>query len=399
MSALAAALCAWLAAAGVAARQAPRTELNFIPFIGGDTDVGVGVGGAGDLSSWPAGGNPYRWRLEFAGMITFKSQQGGGLQIPFQDYYLILAFPHLTPSGRLRLELRPSFTDETTQRYYGIGNASPRPPPDVTRADWQYGRTHAHAAAALRWPILGERLFLRPMIDLSYSAVQVHTGSLLARQRQEGSATVRDLLDGPLAFASIGFETRVEYDARDSELVTGSGSFHSLRVRYVPPLLGGFYHFAQMNLTLRQYRSVGPVTFAGRLMGDMLVGNPPFYELTRIDESSVMGGGKGLRGVPGQRYYGKIKLFGNFEVRTELLKVTVRGKPFVLSPAVFADGGRVWADFQSHPELDGTGLGLKYGFGGGIRLQQGTTFVVRAEVAWSPDAEPIGAYFNAGQLF
>src|SRR3954470_16308053 len=226
MSALAAALCAWLAATGVAARQPPRPQLNFIPFVGGDTDVGVGVGGAGDLSSWPTGSDPYRWRLEWAGMITFKSQQGGGLQIPFQDYYLILAFPRLTPGGRLRLELRPSFTNETTQRYYGIGNASPRPPPDLERADWQYGRTHTHAAAALCWPIHGERLFLRPMVDLSYSAVDVRTGSLLAQQRQEGSATVRNLLDGPLKFASIGFETRVDYDARDGELITRTGSFH-----------------------------------------------------------------------------------------------------------------------------------------------------------------------------
>jgi hypothetical protein len=35
----------------------------------------------------------------------------------------------------------------------------------------------------------------------------------------------------------------------------------------------------------------------------------------------------------------------------------------------------------------------------GLRVQKGKAFVVRADVAWSPDARPIGGYFTAGQLF
>jgi hypothetical protein len=34
-----------------------------------------------------------------------------------------------------------------------------------------------------------------------------------------------------------------------------------------------------------------------------------------------------------------------------------------------------------------------------VRFQQGSAFVVRGDVAWSPDARPIGAYFTAGQMF
>jgi hypothetical protein len=399
---LAVVTCAWLATApGVQAQQQQgrRTELNFIPFVGGDTDVGIGTGGAGDLSGLDPAHLPFRWRLEAAGMITFKSRQGGGLSIPFQDYYLMLAIPNLPPNHKLRLEIKPSFTDESTQRYYGLGNAAPRPPPDVPRENWQYERTHAHAAVALRWPFLREGFYFRPQAELSYSSVDIHPSSILAQQRLFGSPAVRNLLDGPLQFASLAFEGRLEFDGRDNELITRSGVYNGVRLRYVPPLLNSFYHYAQANVTLRAYRSLGSVTFCGRLVGDALVGNPPFYELTRIDESSVMGGGKGLRGVPGQRYYGKIKIFSNVELRAELLHFHIKSKPFAVSPTVFADGGRVWADYQFHPELDGTGLGLKYGLGGGIRVQQGTTFVVRAELAWSPDAEPVGAYFNAGQLF
>jgi len=396
---LAVATCAWLATIAVAAQDGRRTEFNFVPFIGGDSDVGIGFGGAGDLSRLTPDDQPFRWRIEMGGIITFKRREGSSLQIPFQDYYLVLAIPNLPPARRLRLEVRPSFTDEATQRFYGVGNASPAPPPDLPREDTQYHRTHAHAAAALRFPFLRPGLFLRPQAEISYSAVEMGQNSLLAQQRANGSPAVRNLLDGPLKFASVAFEARLEHDGRDNELITRSGFYNSVRLRYMPPILDPAYHFIQANVTLRAYRSLGPVTFSGRLVGDALAGNPPFYELTRIDESSVMGGGKGLRGVPGQRYYGKLKAFTNVEVRTELVHFHIKSKPFLVSPAVFADGGRVWADYQRHPELDGTGLGLKYGLGGSIRVQQGTTFVVRAEVAWSPDAEPIGAYFNAGQMF
>jgi hypothetical protein len=60
----------------------------------------------------------------------------------------------------------------------------------------------------------------------------------------------------------------------------------------------------------------------------------------------------------------------------------------------------VWTELgQSHPDLDGSGLGLKYGTGGGLRLRQGKTFVLRADLAWSPDATPVGGYFTMGEMF
>jgi hemolysin activation/secretion protein len=71
----------------------------------------------------------------------------------------------------------------------------------------------------------------------------------------------------------------------------------------------------------------------------------------------------------------------------------------MLSTVGFFDAGRLWSDFHANEKLDGKGLGLKLGVGGGLRLQQGQAFVVRTDVAWSPDARPIGAYVTAGQVF
>jgi hemolysin activation/secretion protein len=82
-----------------------------------------------------------------------------------------------------------------------------------------------------------------------------------------------------------------------------------------------------------------------------------------------------------------------------LWRFHVRGSEYELGSVAFFDAGRVWADLHAVPELDGTGLGLKYGTGIGLRLHKGKTFVLRADVAWSPDARPLGFYFLAGQMF
>jgi hemolysin activation/secretion protein len=141
------------------------------------------------------------------------------------------------------------------------------------------------------------------------------------------------------------------------------------------------------------------VTLAGRLVADVLYGTPPFYALAVFEDTYAIGGLNGVRGVPGQRYYGKVKALGNVELRTELVTFHALGKPMTFGVVGFFDGGRVWADTSLQPQLDGTDFGFKYGTGGGLRLQSGAAFVLRADVAWSPDANPVGAYVGAGQMF
>jgi hypothetical protein len=195
----------------------------------------------------------------------------------------------------------------------------------------------------------------------------------------------------------------VQYDSRDNDVVTRRGMFLSAFLRYSPRITSELpYAYERVTLKAQLYGT--PVrrwlTLSFRLVGDTLLGSPPFYELARFDETPAVGGGKALRGVPAQRYYGKVKLFENLEARSEILPFTFRGKKMVLGAAVFLDAGRTWTELgTSNPQLDGTGLGLKYGVGGGLRLQEGQSFVVRADVAWSPDAQPIGAYFAAGEIF
>ena len=75
------------------------------------------------------------------------------------------------------------------------------------------------------------------------------------------------------------------------------------------------------------------------------------------------------------------------------------GKKNTFGLAAFVDAGRVFADFESSPELDGSGFGLKYGTGAGLRVAAGDSFVLRFDVGWSPDADPVGAYLTSGHAF
>jgi outer membrane translocation and assembly module TamA len=180
------------------------------------------------------------------------------------------------------------------------------------------------------------------------------------------------------------------------------GHYHTIRLDYAP---GGSeqlpYRFLRSNLALRQYVPLLPqrLTFAARLMVDALFGQPPFYELARFDNTFAIGGGRGLRGIPAPRYYGMLKLLANLELRVKILTFDLFDKPHELGLVGFTDLGRVVADYDSLAELDGSGLGIKVAYGGGIRLRAGKSFVLRADVAGSKAEGSFSAYLAAGHLF
>jgi outer membrane protein assembly factor BamA len=302
--------------------------------------------------------------------------------------------------GRGRLELRPSFTHENNVRYIGLGNDSFALRPEVAARDL-YTRTHPALSVRARLPLRGALQLLAGML---YTQVWVDYGPLsnIERDLTVGSTQVKELLVVDRAAGLNLFEGGLLFDTRDNELNPGAGQAHQIKVRvcpwgvhYIP------YRYVQIDAIARGYRSVadGLVVLAARVVGDLQAGSVPFYELSRYEESSALGGANGVRGVPSDRFYGKRKIFGNFEARASLLHFVARNSHYELGVTGFFDAGRVWAADGPAPELDGFGIGLKYGIGGGLRLRKGETFVLRGDLAWSPDARPIGIYLLAGHMF
>jgi outer membrane protein assembly factor BamA len=385
--------------------SAAHNEFNLLPVVGGTTDIGIGGGYFAGLAHVQEGYDPYIWNIESAGLVTFKLVEGK-VVLPYQDDYIQLTVPRLFGKP-LRFELRSEYSWETTLGYYGLGNASPAPAANASTYN-QYGRLHPELLIDARWRVV-DHLAAMAGVGFTESWLQVRQDSKLQSDLTNGSPEVKSLL-GSVNTAGVATALGgLQWDTRDNEVSSHSGSYDTVGVRISP---GGIketpYRYAQLTAIARAFVPIaGPrVVLAMRLVGDVLIGQPPFYELSRFEDAYAtyaLGGQNGVRGVPGQRYYGKVKVLGNLEVRTEISSFHALGKPMTWGIVGFMDGGRVWADTSYHPELDGTGIGLKYGVGGGLRLQSGSSFVLRADVAWSPDASalgsPVGGYFAAGQMF
>lgn len=383
---------------------AQKTEVAVVPFFGGDSDIGIGGGALSTFARLDKDYKPFIWRTESVAFISFKPSESGGLQVPFQDYFLKLTMPHLV-RNRLRFELRPSFTWLSTMKYYGLGNDSKFEPSTGGAAGDRYnefGRINPALRASMR-------VYMNKDVSLFMGGVYTHNwldvpaDGKLASDMRTGSDDVKRLLGATRSHGVFQFEYGIIYDRRDSETSTTKGMFHQATIRFSPGGEGLVlpYQYGNANLTTRFFLPLGSarVVLAVRGIVDLLFGNVPFYELARYEDNNAIGGVNGVRGVPAQRYYGKAKAFGNIELRTQLFDAEISNKVYKFGVVAFFDGGRVWADYEAHPELDGSGLGLKYGVGGGLRIQSGDSFVLRSDIAWSPDARPLGGYFSAGQMF
>lgn len=374
------------------------TEFTALPVAGGDSDIGFG---GGYVMSWARKEpdlEPYRYRIESAGAITFKPK-GEGVEVPYFDDYLLAKFPHLV-RNEVQLELRLSYTREHTLKYFGLGNASVIPAGREPKDDYfEYKRTHPTLEARL-----GRRLFwsLWLFVGMSYTHnwVKVPEGSLLAEDRERGGKH-GELLRSEGQHGVGEFSYGLDWDTRDDDVSPRSGQHHTARIDLSP---GGAnevpYRYARVNATFGFFQELYPkrVVLAFRVAGDALLGDVPFYELPRFDRT-YFGGGKAVRGVPAQRYYGKVKLLSNVELRTTLFGFEAFDKPYEVGVTGIFDTGRVFIDYGRYPELDGSALGLKYGVGGGLRLHAGKTFVLRTDCVWSPDANPVGLYLAGGHVF
>ncbi len=377
-----------------------HNEFNLLPVGGGTTDIGIGGGYFMGYDRVTPTKAPYEWNVESAGFVTFAPGHGGGVIVPYQDLYVKLDVPRFFRN--IELEIRPEYSWETTLNYFGLGNASSAVVPvGAPNKYFLYGRLHPEVDIDLRWRFV-DHVNGRTGLRYVQSWLQVDNDSKLAEDLRTGSAEVKSLLGSTAPSGVALFNYGLQVDTRDNIVSTHAGTFDSLDLQVSP---GGPswlpYRYLEATADLRVFVPIWRpyITLAARVVGDVLYGDPPFYALARFEDTYAIGGLNGVRGVPGQRYYGKMKALGNVELRTEILSLHAFGNNMVFGAVGFLDGGRVWADTSLHPELDGSRIGLKYGVGGGLRLQSGSAFVLRLDVAWSPDATPVGAYFAAGQMF
>jgi hypothetical protein len=379
-----------------------ETELSVVPFAGGNSDVGFGGGYIASLARLRAPLEPYVYRIDTTGSVTFTGDGQGGVRVPYADVFLRWKFPHLI-ANRLGVELRASYTRETNLHYFGLGNASSIPD-GRERGDAFFEHTRVHPMLRVNWDYRLKPLSFSWGMSYTENLLDVPAGTLLANDFASPQPYVRQLVGSARAHGVPTLSFGAAWDTRDDEVAPVRGFQVEQELDLTPGTFGNaHYRFARWTNGLQLFVPLIPeqrrLVFAARVASDLLFGNPPFYELPRFDDSFAIGGSKGVRGVPAQRYYGKIKLLANLELRTELLSGRVLGLQRRLGLVAFFDTGRLWADYRRHADLDGSGLGLSYGFGGGLRLASGKTIMLRFDLAWSPEAGGTSGYLLAGHMF
>ncbi len=421
-------LCALVAAgAESASTDAPidpnRTEVGLLPAINYDSDLGFGFGVLAAIARFEEGVEPYAWRIQVLLYATARDR-GAGLEFPFHSDYVIFDVPAFL-DRRLRLTGQAAFAQFSNSGYYGFGSRSQRTPlPDApTETELRfhtYERTYPSAQANLRWqlidrpvPVGKERLELFGGSRVAYNAFQIYPGSLLEQDilRAGGAGddgeTLRALLQGTSDHILWVLNVGLLLDTRDQEFVPTTGTFTELSARVSPGL---DQDLAYVGFTLNSAwfaPLAGPaLVAAGRLVFDGIFGDAPFYELTQfgaLNPATGPGGSWSLRGVPIQRFAGKLKAIGNLELRAKLLHLSPFGQRVALGLIGFADIGRVWADLDGRSlggqRLDGPLSQFALGLGGGLRVQWGETFVIRADYAVSPTEGTSGLYIDVGQVF
>jgi hypothetical protein len=407
-----------------------RIEYGALPAINYDTDLGFGFGAIASVARFATGYRPYKWRLELQAYATVKRAPGKGAEFPFHDDYLNMDFPGLL-GNRLRITGRIGFRKFANTGYFGFGNAakSDKPwetlDPDEDLAAYQaahryYSFDHIYplllANARIKlWdrstPEQRKRIEALVGINTTYNLVRPYPESKLEHDIASladdtpDARTLARLLRGTDPALLLVFSLGLLFDTRDHEFTPTRGTFTELSVRSSPGVQQDL-RYAAFALNTAWYKAiVGEyLSFAIRGAADVIVGDAPFYELTRfgaLQPRDGPGGGWSLRGVPRQRYSGKVKLIQNLELRSLFWRFKVGKSRFVVGAVAFVDAARIWADLRG-TELAGVNVDggtFKVGTGGGLRVRWGETLVIRFDGAYSPTEKTPGFYVDIGHVF
>ena len=108
-----------------------------------------------------------------------------------------------------------------------------------------------------------------------------------------------------------------------------------------------------------------------------------------------MGGSSSLRGIPKDRYIGKSLLLSNSELRWRAVDFSLFKRSSFLALSGFADAGRVWPDrFRVDDVLND----LHVGYGGGVRVGVGPSFIVATDIGHSSESQA-AVYVGLGWMY
>lgn len=351
-------------------------EVAGVPALNFDADEGFGLGAAFELYNYGGLVRPYRLTIQPTVLLTTEGRR---------DVTVFFDAPAM--ARRWRVTAFTGSEQQLAQPYYGVGNATAydpnaeRPPNPYF---YRFGR---------------ERLRLTTDLQhrLGSSAARVLIGGGVTRStfdltpHDSGTTLLATQLSDKTPAPERGNYLRVGilWDTRDQEIGPHQGTWAEALVQRVSAGLGATSDFTRWTTTVRQYVPVaGRLTFAQRVIAQGIQGNAPFDELATIQSSykqqEGLGGSGSIRGIPKDRYIGKSLLLSNSELRWRAADFSLLHRNSFLALSSFVDAGRVWSDqFVLRETFDD----LHVGYGGGVRLGLGPSFIVSTDVGHSSESK------------
>ena len=382
------ALLAASAAVAHAQHATRAVEISGVPALNFDADEGFGYGAILAFYCYAPGSTAYRWTLQPTVFLTTEGRR---------DYTLFYDRPS-NDANPWRITAYGGREQQLATPYYGVGNTTTYDPAleeGSTRYFYRYGRDRIRATGDLQRS-LGTHT-LRALAGAGVSTDRINltpfdSGSTLLERELSG----RTPPNGHTNYMRAG----LTWDTRDREIGTHSGTWADVLVQRVDKRLGASSDYTRWTAAARHYQPFGArVTIANRLLVQNTIGDAPFYVLGEIQTTqkpqSGLGGSSTVRGLPKDRYLGKGVLVSNNELRWRAMDFSFRGRPSVVELSGFVDVGRVWADGV---DLGTAGQDLHAGYGGGLRVGLGSSFVIATDVGHSAQAAaPI--YIGLGYMF
>ncbi len=335
-----------------------------VPNVAYDSDDGLGFGARFELARLEEGLSPYReaWVVHL-----FSSLRG------FHHHRLRYDRLGLGPEGRLRFTAHLAWRQWNNDGYWGMGGATVREE-DADPKRYRYRLIQPFAHLSLRHH-LGQGLYTWLALNPKWSAVRTYEGSLLAEEQPYGMG------GGFLPALLVG----AQHDTRQPELSPHTGHLLEVSGRLAPWGTGEAGGFCGLMLAARGFAELGHerVVLAGRLMGEILWGEVPFYEMVHWGGYTPVqgfGGFETLRGLAFGRFRAPGKAVANTELRLRAVDGQVGRRRLGLELAPYLDVGSVFLD-EGHPSP----WPLHPAAGLGTRLVLDETFVGRVDLGFGLD--------------
>lgn len=377
-----------LQAQHAAARPPTGRELSALPSLAFDADEGFGYGAGIYLYDYgPLGASPYRYTVQPKVFLTTRGRR---------DVSVFVDAPHLLPGG-WRIGGYAAREQQLATPYYGVGNNTVYDTTNERGGNpyfYRYGRTSLRLLVTAQRPVHGA---LRVLIgggvrSTTVTTVPYDSGTSLLARETGGAGIPR--LGAPFLRGGL------VYDTRDREIGPTRGIWAEVLGQHADKILGGTERYTRTTATGRGYISPWPrLTLAQRVILENVSGNVPIYEMVEVQSSYAddegLGGSGTVRGVPRDRYTGKGMFVSNSEVRVRAADFRLFRRQSGLIVSGFLDAGRVWATGFRLSDMFSE---LHPGYGGGVRLAFGPSFVIAADVGHSSQSTA-ALYLGLGYLF